>query len=61
MNLFSSRTLSWWQVSIIKVSVLCIGIAIGSYWSNVFVGHLTTLVALGVFLGVVSAFIWLKK
>lgn len=60
MNLFRSKTLSWWQVGIIKGAVLCIGIAIGAYWSNAFVAHVTTLVSLGVVLGIIGAVMWLR-
>ena len=61
MNLFKDGTLKWWQASILKVSVLCIGIAIGANWPQLFVGHTVFLVLLGVGLGLYLLPVWFKK
>lgn len=61
MNIFKSGTLTWWQVGVLKVSVLCIGIAVGANWPDVFVSHTLLLVAVGIVLGLYLLFPWFGK
>jgi len=58
MNLFKSGTLTWWQVGALKLSLLCIGIAIGAHWSEIFVSYFVVLLALGLALGFYVAYVW---
>lgn len=61
MNIFKSGTLKWWQVSILKLAVLCIGIAVGAHWPLVFAPHTVTLVVVGIVLGLYLLFPWFGK
>jgi hypothetical protein len=36
MNLFRSYTFSWWQMGIIKLTLLAIGVSIGVQWESFF-------------------------
>jgi len=38
MTLFQSFTFTWWQVGLLKLSLLSLGMVIGSTWSEVFAG-----------------------
>lgn len=58
-RLFRARTVSWWQIGLIKLSVLCLGIAMGAYWQSFFAAYLGWLVAIGLLLGVYMAAVWL--
>jgi len=51
MKLWKPFLLQWWQVGIFKTGLLAAGIAIGAYWSTVFVNHILALsiVAAGCF------------
>jgi hypothetical protein len=60
MDIFKSKKIEWWQVGILKLSLLSIGIAIGAQWNSVFAPYISFLVGLGVILGVFMAFVWLK-
>lgn len=48
-------------MGVVKASVLALGVAIGAYWHEQFLPHLTTLVVLGVVLGLYAAFVWFRK
>jgi hypothetical protein len=61
MSLFKSKMLSWWQIGIVKFSVFCIGIAIGAYWSAVFLPYVTTLLIVGIAVGLYAVFFWIQK
>lgn len=36
MNVFKSFTLKWWQGSLLKVSMITLGIVIGATWPDIF-------------------------
>ncbi len=61
MNIFQSGKLTWWQVSLLKWSVLLMGLAIGANWPEVFAPHTVLLVVVSLVVGVYLAFIWFKK
>ncbi|MDP3763575.1 MAG: hypothetical protein Q8Q92_02910 [bacterium] len=61
MNIFRDYTFTWWQAGILKVSVVCIGIAIGTNWPQVFAPYTTLLIVIGVVLGIYLAVISFKK
>lgn len=61
MNIFKKCTLEWWEVSLLKIAVLAIGLAVGATWPEVFEPYITFLVALGLVLGIYIGSIWLKR
>lgn len=61
MNIFKGKILKWWQVSILKLSLLSIGIAIGAQWNNFFAPYIALLAIIGVLLGIYIASIWLRQ
>jgi hypothetical protein len=48
MKIFRDYTYTWWQVSIFKISMITMGVIIGSLWAEVFVDFLAVLVAVAV-------------
>lgn len=61
MNIFKNYTFTWWQAGIFKISVVCIGVAIGANWPNVFAPYTTALIVIAVVLGIYIAAISFKK
>lgn len=61
MKLFHSITLTWWQTGIFKVSVFALGITIGAYWSDFFVGYLVPLLVIAAITGVYVAYLYMKQ
>jgi hypothetical protein len=61
MKITKTVRFTWWQVTLLKVSVLSFGIILGSLWPALFLPYLPELlfvtVALGLYLGV----IWWKQ
>jgi len=61
MNIFRNYTFTWWQAGILKASVVCIGVAIGANWPEVFAKYTTILIAIAVVLGIYIAVVSFKK
>ena len=61
MNIFKNYNFTWWQAGILKVSVVCIGVAIGANWPDVFAPYTVLLVLIAVVLGLYLTFITFKK
>jgi len=61
MKIFRDYTLTWWQTGMLKVSVVCIGIAIGANWPEIFVKYTALLVIVAVVFGIYLAVISFKK
>lgn len=61
MRLFKNISLSWWQVSIFKLTVLAFGVAAGAYWSDLFLPFLTPLIAIFIAGTVYLLFVWWKE
>ena len=61
MTLFKSKLMDWWEMGLVKFSVICIGIAIGANWHDVFMKFTLTLIGLGLVAGLYSLYLWLKK
>lgn len=61
MDIFASRTLTWYEVGAIKLSVLLIGIAIGAYWPETFLPYLTLIVIVGIAAGLYASYAWFTK
>jgi hypothetical protein len=61
LNFFKSFTLTWWQVSLFKVSMLALGLALGVTWPGVFVPWLPMLwVVFALAAGYVTL-VWLRQ
>ncbi|MDP2676179.1 MAG: hypothetical protein Q8O83_00630 [bacterium] len=61
MNIFKSKSMNWWQVGVLKLALLSIGIAIGAQWSIVFSKYTGAFFVVGIALGVYSALVWFRK
>ena len=60
MTLFRTYTFSWWQVGILKLTVLCVGLAAGAYWSGFFLPLIPYLLILAIILGLYLLFVSFK-
>jgi len=61
MNPFKSFTFTWWQMGVFKLALLAIGVAIGSYWHELFSDSLILLAVIAVLSSAYIAFITLKQ
>lgn len=61
MDIFKKRLMTWWETGLIKWATLLIGIAIGSYWSLVFLPYVSLIAAVGVLLGIIAAIFWSQE
>ena len=48
MTLFKSFTFTWWQVGLLKLSLLSLGAVVGATWPGVFAGWREVLLVLRV-------------
>jgi hypothetical protein len=46
MRLFRDYRMHWWQLGLLKIALLCVGILIGAYLSHFIVGRLGMFVLL---------------
>ena len=56
----SPHTLKWWQVGILKVTMLALGILVGSYWSELFEGWTVALMSIFIVGSLYLVYIWHK-
>lgn len=61
MNIFKDHTFTWWQVGLIKICLLFIGIGIGSYWAEAFYPIALLLIVIGIVIGVYLVVTIIKK
>ncbi len=61
MNPFKSVRLTWWQGSLFKLSMVCLGLAVGSTWPEAFAGWHPVLWVLFVVPGFYLSYVWLKQ
>jgi hypothetical protein len=61
MDIFRNYTFTWWQVGLLKLALLSLGIAIGSYCQETFVPYATALAVLGILLGLYIAWISFRR
>lgn len=59
--LFKQGSYSWCQVGLLKLALLSIGVAIGSYWPGVFVEYAMSLLVIGGALGFYLGYVWIKQ
>jgi len=60
-TLFTSFTFAWWQLGLLKLSLLSLGVVVGSTWPGVFVGWRTLLVVPFVGPAFYVSYVWLKQ
>ena len=61
MRLLHSTTFTWWQIGIVKLCLLALGIAVGAQWHTFFIQYLTTLIVITVVTAVYLLSIWWKQ
>jgi hypothetical protein len=61
MNPFKSFELTWWQAGLLKVSMLCLGLAVGSTWPGAFAGWREVLLVLFVVPAFYLSYVALKQ
>jgi hypothetical protein len=60
-TLFKSFAFAWWQLGLLKLSLLSLGVVVGSTWPGVFVGWRETLLVLFVAPAFFVSYLWLKQ
>jgi hypothetical protein len=60
-TLFKSFTFAWWQLGLLKLSLLSLGIVVGATWPGVFMGWRDLLVVLFVAPAFYLSYVWLKQ
>jgi hypothetical protein len=58
---FKSYTFAWWQFGLLKLSLLSLGVIVGSTWPAVFVGWRDLLVVLFVVPAFYVSYVWPKQ
>ena len=61
MKIFRNYTYSWWQIGLLKLALLSIGIAIGARWYEVFLPYFIALVVFGLVFGFCLLFVSLGQ
>lgn len=60
-TLFKSFTFAWWQLGLLNLSLLSLGVAVGSTWPGVFGGWQGLLWVLFVVPSFYLSYVWLKQ
>jgi hypothetical protein len=60
-TLFKSVTFTWWQVGLLKVSLLSLGVVVGSTWPELFVGWRDLLLLLFVVPAFYVTYLWFRQ
>jgi hypothetical protein len=58
---FKPITFAWWQMSLLKLSLLSLGVVVGSTWPGVFVGWRDVLVVLFVVPAFYVTYVWFRQ
>jgi len=61
MKFFKSFTFAWWQLSLLKLSMVALGLAVGSTWPGVFAGWRDLFLILFVVTAFYLSYVWLKQ
>jgi len=61
MTLFKDYTFAWWQLSLLKISMVALGLAVGSLWPAVVSGWRDLLLVLFVVPAFYLSYVWLKQ
>lgn len=55
LNLFKPKTYVWWEIFLIKITLLSLGAAAGAYWYEIVLPYAGWLAVLGVVVGLFIA------
>ncbi|MBU2103953.1 hypothetical protein KKD81_00755 [Patescibacteria group bacterium] len=61
MNIFKTYKYTWWQVSLFKLSLISFGVAVGAYWYEIFLPHVTLLLGIAVLAGFYIGYVSFRK
>ena len=61
MKIFKDYTFKWWQMGMLKLALFFFGLAIGAYWSGLFLSWAAVLFVIGLVFGVYIAFVAFKQ
>jgi len=61
VKIFRSYTFAWWQLSLLKISVLALGLAVGSTWPDLFAGWRELLLVLFVAPAFYVSYVWIEQ
>ena len=61
MKLFTNSTFAWWHISLFKISTVCFGIVVGSYWHDFFATYLTPLLVISLLSGAYISWVYFKQ
>ena len=61
VTFLKSFTFAWWQLSLFKLSMVALGLIIGSTWPEIFVGRRDLLVVVFVGPAFYVSYVWLKQ
>lgn len=61
MNIFKKTTFTWWQIGLLKVCLLFIGIVVGVTWPWWFMGYVSWLAWAAILIAVYLAYAWAKQ
>jgi hypothetical protein len=61
MTVFKSFTFAWWQLGVLKLALLSLGVVVGSTWPEVFVGWRDLLVVLFVVPAFYITYLWFRQ
>ena len=61
MTFFKDFTFAWWQLGLLKLSMVALGLGVGSTWPAVFAGWRDLLLILFVVPAFYMSYVWLKQ
>lgn len=61
MNIFKSLTLTWWQLGLLKLSLVCVGIIFGVYFQAFFLKWIVLVTIAFVVPALYVGGVWLKQ
>jgi hypothetical protein len=61
VKIFRSYTFTWWQLGLLKISLLALGLAVGSTWPGLFAGWRGLLLVLFVAPAFYVSYVWIEQ
>ncbi len=59
--MFKTAPMNAWEFAPVKLAMLCVGIAIGAQWPEVFGPYIMPIFIIGLAVGIYAAIAWMKK